>query len=65
MDNNNLMKKKKYTYCKQGNNHCLVQRQKTHISLQERWKNKDFPQRFIPGAATGLWWTLVTLTTVG
>ena len=35
------------------------------LSLQERWKNGDFPARFFPGVATGIWWTMVTLTTVG
>lgn len=35
------------------------------IWIAERLYNKEFPKSFIKGAGTGVWWSLVSMTTVG
>ena len=36
------------------------------LSLQDSSKNPDeFPKSFIRGTLEGIWWTFVTMTTVG
>jgi len=35
------------------------------IWLTERKNNEDFPEQYIPGIATSIWWAAVTVTTVG
>ena len=33
--------------------------------LIERWRNPDFPRSYLPGVWEGVWYTIVTLVTVG
>ena len=33
--------------------------------MLERFKNDDFPKSFIEGAGAGIWWSLISMTTVG
>ncbi len=35
------------------------------IWFAERWRNSDFPRAYLPGVWEGIWWSAVTVTTVG